>query len=231
MVSCAMHRARSLLVLATLVAVAVAATAQPAKPKLVTGTVGLTAKEVPLRNACTKTFSQIKKTKRGDDPALVAALTYPRITGLDFDPKNERRAAASKKKFEDWFVKLTKTVEVVTTAQRAAFLDDKAATPQVRAESAARLSIVLDQAALIIESSEIPVNIRTITEASEVYCDMLFEKTEPLRAQAKLARESCGHLAGTAKLTEGWFLAVCTPPTAAAAPATQPTTPVAPARP
>jgi hypothetical protein len=195
-----------------------------AGPTLVPGTVGLTQKEVPLRNACTKTFTQIKKTKRGDDPTLVAALTYPRITGLDMDPEKKARAKASLEKFDKWFVNLTKTMEAFTKKQYEVF-GNTAATPAAKAEAAARLSIVLDQAALIIESSEVPKNIRGYDEAHVAYCDTLAEKTEPLRQQAKEAREACAKAIDGAKLAEGWFLAVCKPDGAAApaAPATQPT--------
>jgi hypothetical protein len=181
-----------------------------AGPALMPGSVGLTQKEVPLRNACTKTFAQIKKVKRGDDPAYVAALTYPRITGLDFDPAKKGRSEASRKKFDAWFQKLMKTTEAATKVQRKVF-DDTAATPAAKIEAAARMSILLDQMALIIESSEVPRNIRSTQETVDIYCDTLAEKTEPLRAQAKEARAVCAKAASDAKLGDAWWVSVCSP--------------------
>src|SRR5687767_1516617 len=113
------RNASPLALAAAVIATAATAAARPAPPRLVPGSVGLTQKEVPLRNACTPTYIQVKKTKRGDDPALVAAFTYPRITGLDMDPGNQRRAKASLEKFNKWFVNLTKTMETATKAQYA----------------------------------------------------------------------------------------------------------------
>jgi hypothetical protein len=213
-----------LLLAAAFVATAATATARPAPPQPVPGTVGLTMKEVPIRNSCSKTFVQVKKVKPGDDPALIAVLTHPRITGLDMDPEKKARTKASLEKFNHWFQTLTTKLETANAAQQKLFAE--ATTPAAKAEAAARMSFVLDQSAHLIEAAEIPVNIRKMPEAAEVYCDTLFEKTEPLRAKAKEAREACAKVITDSKLTDGWFLAVCTPP--AAAPATQPTTPAKP---
>jgi hypothetical protein len=191
--------------------------AAAAGPALVPGTVGLTQKEVPLRNACTKTFTQIKKAKRGDDAAFAAALTHPRITGLDFDPGHKARAEASKKRFEKWLTDLQGKMEVVQKAQQAVFLD-AASTPQMKAEAAARIALMIDQGALVIASSEIPPNIRKIPDAVDAYCDMLDDRVEPMRAKAQEARDACNKVITDGKLTDGWFIVVCTP---AAAPAAQ----------
>jgi hypothetical protein len=220
-----MPRTSSPLLLAVVVTfvvhgLAATAHARPEPPKLVPGTVGLTQKEVPLRNACTPTFNQIKKTRRGDDPAFVVAMTYPRITGLDMDPAKKARAKASLARFDRWFQDLMKTMDTATKAQHA-ILGDLAATPQIKVEAAARIALLLDQAALIIESAEVPRNVRAYPEAVEVFCDTLAEKTAPLREQARQARDQCGKVVADARLTAGWFLAVCEPPP----PATQPTLP------
>jgi hypothetical protein len=151
-----MPRSSSPVVLAVaLVATAATATARPEKPKPVPGTVGLTMREVPLRNSCTKTFNEIRKAKRGDDAAFVAAMTYPRITGLDMDPEKKARTKASVEKFDKWFKNLVKTMETATKTQHA-IVGDAAATPAAKIEAAARISLLLDQMALIIESSEVP---------------------------------------------------------------------------
>ncbi|MBZ0236536.1 MAG: hypothetical protein K8M05_29685, partial [Deltaproteobacteria bacterium] len=196
---------------ATLLAVAATAGARPAKPTPVPGAVGLVQRDVPLRNACAATFTEIKKTKRGDDPAFVAALTHARLTGLDLNPANERRHKADLKKFETWFQNLTRTAEKATKAQYA-IISDASSTPQAKVEAAARVAILLEHVALVIESSEIPRHVRATPEAAEVYCDTLAEKTEPLHEQARQARDACARLASEAKLAAGWHTAVCTRP-------------------
>lgn len=206
---------------AVLLAVAATASARPAKPTPVPGAVGLVQREVPLRNACTPTFTEIKQTKRGDDPALVAALTFPRITGLDMDPANERRSKASLQKFNTWLTDLTKTMEKATKAQRA-IISDPSSPPQAKVEAAARVAILLDHMARVLESAEVPRNLRAMPEAVDIFCDTLAEKTEALHAQANDARAACTRLATEAKLAPGWHTAVCTPPAPPPAPAAQP---------
>ncbi|HUQ08224.1 MAG TPA: hypothetical protein VM261_37275 [Kofleriaceae bacterium] len=221
------RHASPILLAVAVVAIAATASARPAPPRLVPGTVGLTQKDLALRNSCTSTFTQVKKTKRGDDPAFVAAMTYPRITGLDLDPEKKARAKASLEKFDTWFKNLMKTMETATKAQHA-ILFNSATTPGAKVEAAARLSLLLDQAALIIESSEVPRNIRTYEEAVTAYCDTLAEKTEPLRAQAKEARGACAKFAAEAKLGDAWWVTVCSPDAAPALPPAPQTQPVKP---
>jgi hypothetical protein len=222
--------AAPLLLAVALAATAATASARPAPARLVPGSVGLTQKDVPLRNACTRTFTQVKKTRRGDAPAFAAAMTYPRITGLDMDPAKKARAKASLEKFDAWFQNLMKTMETATKAEHA-ILFNSATTPGAKVEAAARLSLLLDHAAVIIESSEVPKNIRTYEEAVDAYCDTLAEKTEPLRAQAKEARAACAKFAADAKLDDAWWVSVCTPEAPPALPVAPQTQPVNPERP
>lgn len=204
------------------VLLAVLASTAAAGPTLVPGTVGLTKKEVSLRNSCTKTFTQVKKARRGDEPAFVAAMTYPRITGLDMDPKKEARAKASLEKFNKWLTKLLETSETAIKVQRAVF-DDPAATPTAKVEAAARMSLLYDQTANIIDAAEVPKNVRAYEEAVHAFCDTLFEKTDAIRQQAKDARAACAKAAADSKLGDAWFVPVCAADGAPAAPSTQPT--------
>lgn len=206
-----MPRAASPLVFAAaLVAVASTASARPEKPRPVPGAVGLTMKEVPLRHACTPSFTQVKQTRRGDEPTFAAVLVYPRLTGLDMNPDNQARTKASLKKFDTWFRNLVTALEKAKRRQEQVF-GDPSATPLAKVEAAARTALLFDHAAHLIESVEVPRNLRTMPEAVEVFCDTLVEKTEPLHDQAKAARTACAKFAAEEKLAEGWFTAVCSP--------------------
>lgn len=207
--------ASPLLVAAGLVvigAIGATATARPAA-RPVPGTVGMTVREVPIRNACTATFHEYKKVKRGDDPLLVAALTHPRIFKLDFDPAHEARAKASAKRFETWFKQLEEKLTAVNAAQEKVFTD-AAATPEAKAGAAARIHMVMDQGALLLDTIEIPAHIRKMPEAKDVFCDTLAEKADLIRLKGEEARAACAKVIVDASLAPAWFTPVCDVPPA-----------------
>ncbi len=196
-----------LLLAATVVASGAIASAGPAA-RPVPGTIGMTVREVTLRNTCTATFHAYKVAKRGDDPLLVAALTHPRILKLDFDPAHEARAKASTKRFDAWFKQLEAKLTAFNTAQEKVFAD-AAATPQAKAEAAARIHMVMDQGALLLDTIEIPAHIRKLPEAKAVFCDTLAEKADLIRLKGEEARGACAKVIVDAKLAPAWFTPVC----------------------
>lgn len=198
---------------ATAVAAVVAATATasagPAQP--VPGTVGLTRREVTLRDACATSWTKHTVTKRGDEPRLVAALTWPRISGLDFDPARKARAQASLKRFEAWLrglqTAVREAVEVQTTIAR-----DPAATPTARVEAIARVVLVSDQMAGLLRATEHPRGLRRDPEAVQIFCDTLDEQIAPIEQQAQDARDRCNQIIASAAIGTGWWTAVCAAP-------------------
>jgi len=205
---------------AALVAVALStpatAAARPATSPL-PGSVGLSQQDVPVKNACAPTFRSIKKVKAGDAPTFVVAMTHPRLAGLDMDPDRPARAKASLKRFDAWFKLLTQRFTDARTVQERAFFAPTA-TPQAKAEAAARMVLLLEQAAMLIDSVEIPANVRKLPEAADVFCATLAEQAEPLRAKTTEARQACARIIVDATLPEGWWTPVCIVPTAPDAP-------------
>ena len=151
--------------------------------------------------------------KRGDDPALVKALTWRRITGLDFDPDNQVHATASMKKFDTWFRGVTDAFTAAVKIQTA-IVFDKAATPQARLEATARYVMLQDQVASLLRNVEIPSNIRTNPEAVTAFCDAMDEKVVPIEASAKQGREACAKVIADGKLAAGWWSEFCVVPAA-----------------
>jgi hypothetical protein len=211
--------ARAAVVLVAFVAAPRRAAAEAPKP--LPGTVGLVQKEDALRNACVPTFRVIKKVKRGDDAALVAALTYPRIGGLDFDPARPARQKASLKKFEQWYQGLDRRFRDARTVQEKLVTAD-GATGQAKVEGVARVVLLTEQAAMLVDAVEIPASVRKQPEAADVFCDMLHERAEPLRASAEEARVACRRMIGDASLPLGWWSEVCAMPLAGPPPGLTP---------
>ena len=183
--------------------------AAPATP--LPGTVGLTQRQVTVRNACVSTYREIKKAKRGDDAALVLALLHPRITGLDFDPDKPAKSKASTKRFQDWMDRLTKLYATARKVQEAHRLN-AATTPEAKVEAVARMVILLQQAHLLMQTVEIPVSIRKQPDAVTVFCDQILEVAEPLEAQVKEARGACARFITDGKVGAGWWTPVCADP-------------------
>lgn len=197
------------LVVAAVLVTATTASAGPATPA--PGTVGLTRREIPLRDACASSWVKYAVKKRGDETKLVAALTWPRITGLDFDPGRKGRAQASLKKFETWFRGLDQAYRDAAAVQTA-IITDTAATPTAKVEAVARIVLLTDQMAGVIRASEHPRNIRAYPEAVEVFCDTLDEKIQPIEEQAKQARDKCNQIIAGGATGAGWWTAVCATP-------------------
>lgn len=183
----------------------------------VPGAPGLTQRDVPIRNACATSFRVIKRVRAGDDPALVAALTHVRLTGLDLAPDDPARARESLKRFQTWLDLARKRADAAVKVQTAAFTAD-GATARTRVEAAARVALVHDQLARLLGAVEIPANIRGMPEAVTVYCDTLAEQIEPLRARADEARGACAKAMIDGAVGPGWWSAVCVVPPAPASP-------------
>jgi len=205
----------AVLALALLVPAAVAA--QPSTT-LLPGTVGLSQKDVPVRNACGGAFRSIKQVKKGDAATFVVAMTHARLTGLDMDPARPARAKVRLKPFGAWFKPLAQRFGAGRKVQERAIFDP-AATAQTKAEAAARMVLLLEQAALLIDTVEIPANVRKLPETADAFCDTLDEHAEPLRNNAAEARQACARIIADGALPVGWWTPVCLPPLA-------PTTPI-----
>lgn len=186
-------------------------------PRPLAGSVGLVQKETAVRNACVGSFRTIKKVKRGDDPAFVAAMTYPRAKPLDIDPANQVRARASLKRFETWFKGLEKQFTTARKVQETVGFAP-GATPQAKVEAAARISILIDQAAMLLEAVEMPAHIRKDAEGRDVFCDTMLERAEPLRKHAAEARGACARAIAESSLAPGWWTEVCVTSPPATAP-------------
>ncbi len=183
-----MRKSPAMFTLALLATVATASARPalgPAQP--VPGTAGITVRDVPLEHACLPTFHVYAQVKRGDDPALVAALTYPRLTGLDFDKDDSARSAASARRMKTWLDELQQRTSAATRTQQA-IIADPASTPAQRAAAASRSARVLDHMADLLESVEVPASIRDIEETRDVYCDTLADHAYVLRDRADEAR-------------------------------------------
>jgi hypothetical protein len=150
--------------------------------------------------------------KRGDDPAMVAALTYPRISGLEFDPaKGSKVVQASMRKFETWLKNLHTEFDAARKVQEQVVFAD-GTTAQAKVEAVARMAILLDQAVMLIESPAMPASLRKTPEAVDIFCDRMLEVAEPIRAQAKDARAACARTIADHAVPAGWWSDICVAP-------------------
>lgn len=202
-------------VLAALVLVAAPRLASAERPQPLPGAVGLVHKQDALRNPCTPgaTFRTVKRVKAGDDAAFVKAMTYKRVTGLDFDPEKPRRVEASNKKFVAWIEGMTKHFGAARQVQEK-ILHDPASTPAARVAAAARIAILADQSVMLLASLEVPPFLRKYKEAEEAFCDRMDEVAEPLRTQAADARAYCASLIAKHTVAPGWWTEICVLPPA-----------------
>lgn len=193
---------RVTLAFAALLVSGIASAAPPTKP--VPGTIGLRQRTVALRNACVTSTTVITQVRPGDAPALVAAMQLRPIRGLSLD---QRRAAASIRRFETWFARSLAVVEAAITAAHAEAAS--ASRPVDRVVALASIVQVNQRLAEVLRSAEIPADVRSYAEATAVYCDALEEKAATIDAQANAARRVCADAA--AHILPGWWTPICTP--------------------
>lgn len=200
---------RVLVVVAVSFAVPSLAVADDVKPKPATvpvpGTVGLVYAAKPVKGGCVPGFHLVKQVRPGDDPALVAALTAPPLTGLDYSPAGRKR---SERRFADW---LRVTVERFGAAREAQekVMTAANATPRARIVAVARMAVVFDHLTRLLAAVDPPRARDPLVR--DAFCDQLAEIVEPVGNQAKQAREVCARKAAEAQLGPGWWDDVCKP--------------------
>lgn len=183
--------------------------AAPPPTTPVPGTVGLRQRTIAVRDACVTSTTVITKVRRGDAPALAAALTLKPIRGLDLDPGDARRAATALRRFQAWLDHGRTTTAAALDAERAAAT--AAAQPEDRVAALARTAQIHARFAEVLRASEIPRNVRPYAEAREVYCATMAEQADALDAQAAAARQACADTAAAAHVAPGWWTPICTP--------------------
>jgi hypothetical protein len=206
-----MHARSAALVAGFLGAAAAAPAATADKDRPLPGFAGLSYRDVPLAHGCVPQIRVVKRSRKVDDPELVTLLTWPRLTGLDFDPDDPVRQRTSLRRFQEWFQRLSAQARKVGERQ-AAIVRDGARPAVTRVEEAARLALAQQQMASLIGSLAVPPSVRKHPEAADAYCDLLFEYVEPLEQQAAQTRERCRQLAADAGVGAGWWDAVCAGP-------------------
>lgn len=194
---------------ATLLLAGIAHAAPPPSPPStpVPGTVGLRQRTIAVRDACVRSTTVITQLRRGDAPALVAALTLKPIRGLDFAPDDSKRTAASLKRFQTWLAHGRTAAAAALDAARATATT--ATSPEERVAALARTAQISARFAEVLRASEIPTNVRGYPEAIEAYCATMAEQADALDAQATAARQACADAAASA--APGWWTPICTP--------------------
>jgi hypothetical protein len=159
---------------------------------------------------CGGSSLQVHRNKRAKVPkeaepfADLLELEPPR--GLDFDAHDDAKQADAMARFDAWYQEMTQLATTAATHYRERMTGDARAA----VAAAARIAQVARFSAARIARFEIPVNVRELPEAVEVFCDVLAEKAAPLLAYAADAETACGkHLAAAGK---GWWTAVCPAP-------------------
>lgn len=216
-----MHAPWAVALVATLIVSAPAAAAPKAakaKERPLPGFPGLVYRDLTLPDACTKQGRAIRQVKKGADAALVKLLTWPRITGLDFPPDDEPRRSASMARFEAWYQGLSDLARQVADRQ-GAVARDPARTPVARVEAMARLAVAEQQLVDLIGSVDVPRSIRAVPDAGDMFCDRMFEQSEPLQLQLDQIRGACRQLIVAGNVGEGWWTEACRMPDDAAPPA------------
>ncbi len=136
------------------------------------------------------------------DRDFEAAFVMEFPTGLDFTNAPDE----SRKRFDGWF---QTTVDMLAKANQAytKLGDDKALTAWVEGvkfSSRYRRGALNQWFADQLFNAPVPVDLQGDEELYEVYCDTLFDKAEPLEANALQLFKSCVLDANKAKITGVW---------------------------
>ncbi len=204
-----MHARWAVGLVASLIAVAPAAAAP--KDKRLPGFTGLVYRDVAMPHACVKHARVVRQSRKGDDAALVALLTWPRITGLDFPPDDDARRSASMQRFEAW-VKALMDQAQKTRDRQLAVARDPARTPVQRVEAVARMVVAQAQVVELFQSIDVPPSIRAMPDAQDAFCDALADKAAPLAGEVTQVRGYCAKVIRDGKIGPGWWTAVCALP-------------------
>jgi TolA-binding protein len=119
------------------------------------------------------------------------ALDFP--TGLDFDPRNERKAEQSKKRFFEWLERKRKMAERAVTRYRQ-IADIRGGGQAWRIAAAARVGQIFQNFADGLYTAEIPRDVRTgpyAEDAVDAYCDQLTTEAGPLENESVSAFGFC----------------------------------------
>jgi hypothetical protein len=119
------------------------------------------------------------------------AMNFP--TGLDFDPRNPRKAEQSKKRFLEWFEGKNKTATRAVKAYEKV-REIKGGGLAWRIAGAARIGQVSQNFADGLYTAEVPRQVRSgqfAEDAWNAYCDALTEKAEPLEKLSVDAFKYC----------------------------------------
>lgn len=199
--------------IAATVAASIAAPGAAAAPgeRPVPGTVGLVVREAPVKDACAPTIRIVRQVKRGDDRALVAMLTFARITGLDVGSRDTSRSRADGQRFQRWTQELVRRMEAATRAQEQVAAR-AGAPPADRVVAAARIAQIMDHAAHLLGSLEVPRSLRAMPDAVTIYCEQLTQYADAMRQRADDARDLCRKTAADHQLPPGWWTPVCAAP-------------------
>lgn len=118
-------------------------------------------------------------------------MTFP--TGLDFDPKNKKKAERSGKVFQDWLAKKQKVGDDVNKAYKEVIAVTGGGAHWAIA-AAARVGQVAQSFSDTLFTAEIPRNVRTgqfADEAVDAYCDALTTAAAPLEESSIGAFSTC----------------------------------------
>jgi len=130
------------------------------------------------------------------------AVKFP--TGLNFDPRNEKKAAASNKEFAKWLDLKKKKLTGTESSYGEIVNNIRGGGAHWAIASAARIGQIYQNFGDGLYTAEIPKNVRTgpyAEDAVDAYCDALTTAAEPLENKSVEAFSFC--LTNTTKLN--WF--------------------------
>lgn len=205
-------------------------TAAADKDRPLPGFAGLTYRDVALKHGCVEHVRVVKRTRKVDDPELVALLTYPRVTGLDFDPDDPVKQRTSTRRLQEWLQRITDQARKVRDRQ-GAIIADKTRPALARVEAAARLVQAQQQMVELLAGIEVPPSVRKLPEAEEAFCDAMDAQIQPVERMADEVRTYCRQLVVDTKVGTGWWTDVCAERPGAATAGAVPPMPPEPPRP